>query len=72
MADTATLQARLDAAEEAYHQLMVGNSARVVVDQNGERIEFTAANAARLQAYIAKLQFQLDNSTQKGPLGITI
>ena len=53
------LQARLDAAEAAYDKLMSGKAVRVLVDQNGERIEFTPANASRLAAYIVDLQTQL-------------
>lgn len=58
-----TTQQKLDAAEQAYHDLMTGRSARVVVDQNGERVEFTAANAARLQAYIDSLKAELNPTT---------
>ena len=53
------LQARLDAAEAAYDKLMSGKAVRVLVDQNGERFEFTPANASRLAAYIVDLQTQL-------------
>lgn len=53
------LQARLDAAEVAYDKLMSGKAVRVLVDQNGERVEFTPANASRLAAYIVDLQTQL-------------
>lgn len=53
------LTARLGEAEQAYHALMTGVSARVVVDQNSERVEFTAANATRLYNYIAQLKAQL-------------
>ena len=53
------MQARLDAAEAAYDKLMSGKAVRVLVDQNGERIEFTPANASRLAAYIVDLQTQL-------------
>jgi len=53
------LQARLDAAEAAYDKLMSGKAVRVLVDQNGERVEFTPANASRLAAYIVDLQTQL-------------
>ena len=53
------LQARLDAAEAAYDKLMSGKAVRVLVDQNGERVEFTPANASRLTAYIVDLQTQL-------------
>ena len=38
MATLEQLQARLAAAEEAYDALMVGQSARIVVDSNGERV----------------------------------
>jgi predicted TPR repeat methyltransferase len=47
---------RLQAAKDAYDKLMTGKMARVVVDQNGERVEFVAANAQRLLAYIQSLE----------------
>lgn len=53
MATTAEL---LVEAETAYHKLMTGTLARVFVDQNGERVEYTATNAARLSAYIQSLK----------------
>lgn len=59
----ATTQQLLDEARAAYHALMIGSSARVVVDQNGERVEFTAANAMRLQAYITQLENKLADET---------
>lgn len=66
-----TTQQKLDAAEQAYHDLMTGRSARVVVDQNGERVEFTAANAARLQAYIQTLRNELDSTVAtRGPMNV--
>lgn len=52
----ATNAEKLVQAEQAYHDLMVAGSVRVVVDQNGERVEYTAVNAARLLAYIADLR----------------
>ncbi len=57
-----TLAEKLADAETKYHLLLTGQMARVVVDQNGERVEFTAANASRLQAYIQDLQRQLGHS----------
>ncbi|EMQ4336973.1 hypothetical protein WG681_004877, partial [Salmonella enterica subsp. enterica serovar Newport] len=33
----------LKEAMDAYHQLNLGGSVRVVVDQNSERVEYTAA-----------------------------
>ena len=53
------LKARLAEAEESYHLLLTGRSARVVVDQNGERVEFTAANRASLYSYILELRSRL-------------
>lgn len=50
------LQTRLAEAEAAYHRLMTGTAARVVVDQNGERVEFSRATAAQLYAYIQNLK----------------
>ncbi|AEY69576.1 head-tail joining protein [Burkholderia phage vB_BceS_AH2] len=52
--------AKLQAARDAYDALMTGKMARVVVDQNGERVEFVAANAQRLLAYINSLQAECD------------
>ena len=63
----ATLQEKLAEAEDALHQLMIGTSARVVVDQNGERVEFTATNAGRLQAYIDRLKRQISGAAPVGP-----
>jgi hypothetical protein len=63
-------QQNLDAAREAYHNLMTGRMARVVVDQNGERVEFAAANAGKLDAYIKQLEASLGGSNRtRGPLG---
>lgn len=59
---------RLASAEDALHKLMIGESARVYVDQNGERIEYTAANAQRLRAYIAEIKDLLGLKTISGPL----
>lgn len=67
-----TPQTLLHEARQAYHRLMLGLSPRVVVDQNGERVEYTAANAPRLQQYIAGLEAQLGLTTaaQRGPAGV--
>lgn len=58
---TLSLADQLTQAQDAYHALMTGTSARVLVDQNGERIEYTSANADRLRAYIERLQAQIAN-----------
>jgi hypothetical protein len=51
-----TYTARLAEAEQAYHDFRMGNSARVFVDQNGERIEYAATNINGLRAYIMELK----------------
>lgn len=50
------IQADLTDARLKYHQLMTGSLARVFVDQNGERVEFNAANADALSRYIKTLE----------------
>lgn len=70
MATTEQMQTWLTDAENAYHALMIGGSVRVTVDQNGERVEFTSANAARLKAYIEHLKQQLGLTTVRGPAGV--
>ena len=61
---------RLAEAEEAMHALQIGQNARVIVDQNGERIEYSAANRADLRSYIERLRFECDPTTQSRPLRI--
>lgn len=53
-----TLNEQLASARQAYHALQTGTMARVVVDQNGERVEFVAANKANLYSYIQQLAAQ--------------
>lgn len=64
---------RLAEAKAAYHQLLTGTKARVIVDQNGERVEFTTPNIAVLSAYIARLEADCAPCTglgrASGPLG---
>lgn len=54
-----TLLRLLSEAETAYHRLITGTAARVIVDQNGERVEFVATTAGKLAAYIQDLKRQL-------------
>lgn len=65
-----TLTTRLAEAEQALHDLLIGGHARVMVDSNGERAEFTAANASRLRAYIEELKLALGQKTVCGPLNV--
>ncbi|MEL4071762.1 gpW family head-tail joining protein [Ochrobactrum sp. GPK 3] len=70
MATKAELERQLKEAETAYHRLMTGKSARVLVDQNGERIEYVAANASKLAAYITELERKLGKGRPMGPMGV--
>lgn len=67
----ATVQQNLDEARAAYHALHTGSMARVVVDQDGQRVEFVAANASKLYAYIQSLEGQVTPpaSGYAGPAG---
>jgi hypothetical protein len=56
---TVVLRKRLQEAEQAWHELQVGTQARVFVDQNGERIEYTPATRAGLRGYILELRAAL-------------
>lgn len=61
MTDLTTLERetytlRLAEAEQAYHDFRMGGSARVFVDQNGERIEYAATNISGLRSYILELK----------------
>ena len=56
MADTATLEARLENAEEALHAVLMGESVTVVA-YDGHRTEYGPANEAGLRRYIASLKY---------------
>lgn len=63
--DTAAL---LQQAKNALHELLLGKAVVTLVDQNGERIEFVAANPNRLRAYIKDLETELGVSPPLGPM----
>jgi len=67
-----TKQEQLEDARAALHEAMLGRSPRVVVDSNGERIEYSAVNTAKLEGYIAKLEIEIANGgpTRRGPAGV--
>ncbi|PZQ95205.1 MAG: hypothetical protein DI533_20350 [Cereibacter sphaeroides] len=61
--------ARLKEAEAALHQGLLGGGVRTFVDQNGERVEYNAANPTRLRAYIIELKLALGLPTGiSGPM----
>ena len=62
-----TIQEQLDAARVSYAALISGGSARVFVDQNGERIEYNQGSAPRLYNYIITLQSMVTNGATAFP-----
>lgn len=67
--DQVLYRKRLREAENAWHELQMGSQARVFVDQNGERIEYTPANRSSLRAYILELRVALGlPMSSHGPL----
>jgi len=61
----------LTEARRAYHDLMIGRSARVIVDgSSGERVEFTSANKAGLYNYIKELEAKAEAECP-GSSGVT-
>lgn len=64
------ISSRLADAQQQLHLLATGQAVRVVVDQNGERVEYGAATSANLQKYIAELQRTLGTVTVSGPLQV--
>lgn len=49
----------IDQAEAAYHKLMIGGGVAAFTDQNGERVEYRAANRTSLIAYINQLRARI-------------
>lgn len=64
----AELKRRYAEASQAYHDLMTGVSLRVAVDQNSERVEYTAANRQSLLAYLTGLQRQICQLSPNDPI----
>lgn len=62
------LTTRLNAAEAAYDNIMIGGAITQVRDQNGEQITYSPANSSKLAAYIANLRSQLGLGQINGPL----
>jgi len=58
-----TNEERLADAKDRYHELLTGQSVRVLVDQNGERMEYTAANREKLAQYIQEMEATVAGKT---------
>lgn len=59
-AEKAALRIRIRKLEDQYDAIMSGTAVKRFVDQNGEQIEYTTANADKLLAYIQSLKADLD------------
>lgn len=57
--EIAIYTANLEAAEKAYHSLMIGGAAVEFTDQNGEKIRYSSANRTALLTYIQQLRNML-------------
>lgn len=62
-------QQDLIAAKKAYQDLVLGRMPRVVVDQNGERVEYNGTNVQNLKKYIDELERELGVRTN-GPIRV--
>lgn len=58
--ERAALQARIAKLEAAYDDILSGKAVKRFVDQNGEQVEYTTANAGNLLAYINRLKADLN------------
>ena len=66
----ATPSELLAQAKAAKHKLVTGQLARVFMDQNGERVEFTATNLDALNTYIRELEALVSPTpTYRKPIG---
>lgn len=70
MADTATLQARLDEAEAALHALRVGQSVAQVRTADGKQVSYVATDVGKLQAYVNGLKRQLGQRPRGSAIGV--
>lgn len=63
-----TLQEQLTDAKATLHEWIMGRTARVYVDQNGERVEYSTAGMAHLRRYIDELERQISGAAISGPM----
>lgn len=58
--EIATIRGRIAKLEIQYDKIIGGTSVAELVDQNGEKVRYTAANAANLLAHINRLKAMID------------
>jgi hypothetical protein len=61
-AEITAIKARIVKFEAAYDDIISGKAIKRFVDQNGEQVEYTAANAAKLLAFINELKAMIDST----------
>lgn len=64
-----TKQQQLKEARTAYHALQTGTMPRVVVDQDGSRVEYAPSNKTVLYGYIQQLEAELGCTPTHVPRG---
>lgn len=64
-------QAELDEARAALHKLLIGKKV-AKVSVNGRTMEYSEANRADLERYIANLEVSLGTSTQRRPARVYV
>ena len=65
----ATPAENLASAQLAYHRLMTGGAPSVIVDRDGQRVEYQRADTSKLAQYILTLQGQIAPTCSR-PLGV--
>lgn len=58
--EKAALRIRIAKLETQYDAILSGQAIKKFVDQNGEQVEYTAANASKLLEYINSLKADLN------------
>ena len=66
MATQQQLEAWLAEAEQARHELVIGNKAVSVSSSSGKSVSYTEADLGKLDAYIASLKAQLGQPSGLG------
>jgi len=65
-----TTQADVDAVQAEYLRLISGRATSVVIDRDGQRVEFHRGNERALAALLATLQSQV--TTHPGPMRVLL
>ncbi len=66
--EIAALRAKIAEAEAAYHDVVMGVSVFMFIDQNGERVAYNKANAPSLYTYIQQLKADLPDCDPGRPV----